>query len=51
MKSYIEIVEYLKKNKREKHPLLGNGFGMAYDSKIFSGGRDLTPVHRKSGAE
>jgi len=36
LKKYEEIIEYLNKKKREKHLLLGNGFSMAYDSKIFS---------------
>ena len=34
--SYQEIVESLRKKKRTKHLLLGNGFSMAYDSEIFS---------------
>lgn len=34
--SYDYVVDYLAKNNRQKHLLLGNGFSMAYDSKIFS---------------
>jgi hypothetical protein len=34
--SYHEVIKYLDKQKRPKHLLLGNGFSMAYDSKIFS---------------
>lgn len=34
--TYSSMLEYLKKNKREKHLLLGNGFSIAYDSSIFS---------------
>jgi len=38
MMTYQEVIEYLaeQKQKRQKHLLLGNGFSMAYDSKIFS---------------
>ena len=34
--SYKEVVKYLGKKNRVKHLLLGNGFSMAYDAKIFS---------------
>ena len=34
--TYEEVVQYLKEKKRTKHLLLGNGFSMSYDSKIFS---------------
>lgn len=34
--TYKDISEYLDSKKREKHLLLGNGFSMAYDPKIFS---------------
>lgn len=34
--SYGEVLESLAKKKRQIHLLLGNGFSMAYDSKIFS---------------
>ncbi len=34
--TYNEILPYLQKNRRTVHLLLGNGFSMAYDSKIFS---------------
>lgn len=33
---YQDVINYLNKNKRPKHLLLGNGFSIAYDSKIFS---------------
>lgn len=33
---YSDVVKYLSDNKRPKHLLLGNGFSMAYDHKIFS---------------
>ena len=36
LKSYQEVMDHLRKQKREAHLLLGNGFSMAYDSKIFS---------------
>jgi len=37
LSSYQEVLAYLHKDKRrEKHLLLGNGFSMAYDPKIFS---------------
>lgn len=36
IKTYQEVLEHLKKNKRQKHLLLGNGFSMSYDQKIFS---------------
>lgn len=35
-KTYAEVMESLAKKKRKAHLLLGNGFSMAYDSKIFS---------------
>lgn len=34
--SYQEVIDSLKKKKRVKHLLLGNGFSMSYDEKIFS---------------
>jgi hypothetical protein len=34
--SYQEICEQLRKKRRTKHLLLGNGFSMAYDPQIFS---------------
>lgn len=34
--TYNEVFEHLKKSKRKKHLLLGNGFSMAYDHNIFS---------------
>jgi hypothetical protein len=34
--TYEEILKYLDKNNRQRHLLFGNGFSMAYDSKIFS---------------
>ncbi len=36
LQSFDEVIQYLNKQKRQKHLLLGNGFSMAYDSKIFS---------------
>ncbi|MGI0108203.1 DUF4917 family protein, partial [Salinimicrobium sp. WS361] len=33
---YSEVLRYLGKKKRNKHLLVGNGFSMAYDHKIFS---------------
>lgn len=36
IKSYEEVIKYLKSKKRSKHLLIGNGFSMAYDPKIFS---------------
>jgi hypothetical protein len=36
LKSYQEVVDHLKKEKRTKHLLLGNGFSRSYDDKIFS---------------
>ena len=36
LQTYQGIVESLKKKGRTKHLLLGNGFSMAYDAKIFS---------------
>lgn len=36
LKSYDEVIKYLDSQRREKHLLFGNGFSMAYDSKIFS---------------
>ena len=35
-KSYAEVISALEKKKRKAHLLLGNGFSMAYDQKIFS---------------
>lgn len=34
--SYQEVIDSLNKKKRVKHLLLGNGFSMSYDKKIFS---------------
>jgi len=34
--TYQEVIDSLNKKKREKHLLLGNGFSMSYDKKIFS---------------
>jgi hypothetical protein len=34
--TYGDVNNYLVKNNRQKHLLLGNGFSMSYDSKIFS---------------
>lgn len=34
--TYKDISEYLESKNRQKHLLLGNGFSMAYDPKIFS---------------
>ena len=36
LQTYQQILEHLKKEKREKHLLMGNGFSIAYDQKIFS---------------
>src|ERR1035437_3549478 len=36
LKSYDDVIEYLKKENRQKHLLLGNGFSVSYDSTIFS---------------
>jgi len=36
IQSYEDVIKHLKKSKRKKHLLLGNGFSMAYDHKIFS---------------
>lgn len=36
IQSYEDAIKYLKKSKRKKHLLLGNGFSMAYDHTIFS---------------
>ena len=36
LQDYQDVVKYLEKQKRPKHLLLGNGFSMAYDHKIFS---------------
>jgi len=36
LESFDTIIKSLDKKKRKKHLLLGNGFSMAYDSKIFS---------------
>lgn len=35
-KSYDEMMQALAKKRRQVHLLLGNGFSMAYDPKIFS---------------
>lgn len=36
MQTYQDVITYLKKKKRNKHLLLGNGFSIAYDYDIFS---------------
>lgn len=36
LKEYSEVISHLKKNKRPKHLLLGNGFSISYDKDIFS---------------
>jgi hypothetical protein len=36
LQSFDEIIKHLDTDKRQRHLLLGNGFSMAYDSKIFS---------------
>ncbi len=36
LQTYQDVVKHLAKSKRTKHLLLGNGFSMAYDVKIFS---------------
>lgn len=36
LQSYQKVIEYLNKKKRNKHLLLGNGFSVSYDRKIFS---------------
>lgn len=36
LQTYQQILDHLEKAKREKHLLLGNGFSIAYDPKIFS---------------
>jgi hypothetical protein len=37
LQTYDEVISYLDKaKKRKRHLLFGNGFSMAYDSKIFS---------------
>lgn len=36
LQTYQEVVQSLRKKGRAKHLLLGNGFSMAYDAKIFS---------------
>jgi hypothetical protein len=34
--SYDDVIKSLKQKRRQKHFLMGNGFSMSYDSKIFS---------------
>jgi hypothetical protein len=34
--AYPDVLNYLDKKKRAKHLLIGNGFSIAYDPKIFS---------------
>jgi hypothetical protein len=34
--SYQKVIDYLKKENRTRHLLLGNGFSISYDKKIFS---------------
>lgn len=36
LQSYQDVLQSLAKKGRQKHLLFGNGFSMAYDSKIFS---------------
>jgi len=36
LNTYDEIIQYLDKKNRNYHLLFGNGFSIAYDSKIFS---------------
>src|SRR5690554_7259357 len=36
IQSYEEVLGYLTKNNRKKRLLMGNGFSIAYDPKIFS---------------
>lgn len=36
LQTYQQILDHLKKEKREKHLLMGNGFSIAYDPKVFS---------------
>lgn len=36
LKTYNEVIQHLKKENRQKHLLMGNGFSMSYDSAIFS---------------
>lgn len=36
LRSYDDVLKDLKSKKRTKHLLMGNGFSMAYDHKIFS---------------
>ena len=36
LQSYEEVIKSLKQKRRQKHLLMGNGFSMAYDPKIFS---------------
>lgn len=36
LKTYSQVLEHLKKDNRQKHLLMGNGFSMSYDSNIFS---------------
>lgn len=36
LKNYQDVMNHLRKQRRSAHLLLGNGFSMAYDSKIFS---------------
>jgi phosphoheptose isomerase len=36
LQSYEDVTKSLSKKKRRKHLLLGNGFSVAYDAKIFS---------------
>lgn len=36
LEKYEDVIKYLNKQKRKKHLLLGNGFSIAYNDKIFS---------------
>ncbi|MCB9251729.1 MAG: DUF4917 family protein [Flavobacteriales bacterium] len=36
LQSYQSVLQSLKQKNRQKHLLIGNGFSMAYDAKIFS---------------
>jgi hypothetical protein len=36
IQTFGEVIEHLNKENRDRHLLIGNGFSMAYDPKIFS---------------
>jgi len=42
LQSYDQVIDYLNKNNRAHHLLLGNGFSVAYDKNIFS----YTALHK-----